>query len=272
MRVVIVTVVKGDVFGLKRTEQSILQQSEKVHWVLITPDNQSGTAKYALQLHSKKIVDEIISDLGGGVYAAMNLAMESLKSDDWIWFLNAGDEFAFRNSYESVLREVQKTSHSWLFGGHFLGSDQGAILGEIEAPARFKAPNQLFAKKYVSHQAVIFKNSFLQSLNGFRTNLKVAADWDLLVRASHCDTGGRIPEALAIFYMGGLSTRSRQTGNLELLRLRSEYLGKFYLPKSILWFGFRYFRNKFVQSFERTNPNSANLIRKIRLGIKSRVP
>ena len=45
MRVVIVTVVKGDVFGLKRTEQSILQQSEKVHWVLITPDNQSGTAK-----------------------------------------------------------------------------------------------------------------------------------------------------------------------------------------------------------------------------------
>lgn len=271
MRVVIVTVVKDDLVGLKRTEHSVLEQSSKVHWVIVTPNNKSETVQYASQLRAKEIVDQVITDLGGGVYAAMNLASQSLGIDDWIWFLNAGDEFASHDAYEKVLKHVRSTNHNWLFGGHFLGSEQGQKLGEIKSPDRFIASNQLFAKKYVSHQAVIFKNSLLQSLNGFRTNLIVAADWDLLVRASRRDTGGRIPETLAIFYLGGLSTKLRQMSNLELLKLRNEHLGKIYLPKSLIWFGFRFFRNKFVQSFESVNPNSANFIRKIRFDIKSKL-
>lgn len=267
---VVVTVVKDDLQALQKTSLSVLKQSIRPTWLIVTPKDGSPTWNYASQLSNDGSSSSLLIDNGGGVYTAMNLAIQELSNDQWIWFLNAGDEFADKDSVKNVLNYLSQTPHNWVYGGHFLGSAEGKILGEIKAPEKFKSSNQLFARKYVSHQAVIFKNSFLKSLNGFRPNLKVAADWDLLVRAASIDTGERIPTTLAVFYMGGLSTESRQQGNWELLKLRSEHLGKRYWLKSIFWFGYRSLRNMFVQSFEGTNPYTANLIRKIRLRIKAR--
>ena len=259
------TVVKDDVEGLIRTAKSITDQSITPRWIIITPFDRSRTHEYSQKLFSQGKVTKIIQDESSGVYPAMNLAIDSIQPGDWVWFLNAGDEFASQNSYDIAKNSTLRTKARWLYGGHNLGSERGEVLGEMRSPTEFKTSNQLFAKKYISHQAVIFKAEFLQELNGFDVQFKVAADWELMSRAALRDRPDQIKATLANFYMGGLSTQTRQKGNLELLRIRNLHLPFKYFPKSYLWFAFRCIRNFFVQSFESNLPELTNKIRRIRI-------
>ena len=269
MSVKVVTVVKDDLFGLKRTEHSIREQSNIVSWVLVTPNDGSQTHEYAQQLKSAGIAKAIIPDQGSGVYAAMNQAVAEITEGEWLWFLNAGDEFATINTYELVSKYAQDSINSWIYGGHYLGSKDGKILGEVKTPSQFRISNQLFAKKYVSHQSTIFRAKFLRDLGGFQNHLKIAADWDLMVRASLVDPGLRIPEILSTFYMGGLSTESRQQGNRELFQIRKLYLGRKYTLKNYWWFGYRWIRNGIVQNLEGVSIQLTDRIRTIRLSIRN---
>lgn len=265
MNLLIVTVVKNDLFGLKRTEASIRRQNQYANWVIVTPPNQSETFQYTLTLKEEGLVSRVLPDSGKGIYPAMNLAISEFEGEEWLWFLNAGDEFARNDSLALVESHILETRSKWMYGGHKLGSDSGLVLGEVKSPTAFRIENQLFAKNYVSHQATIFKNQFLQELGGFRESLRIASDWDLLVRASKIDKGLRIEEPISIFYMGGESTVQRKIGNRELLFLRKEHLARRFSIKSYLWFVYREFRNCVVQFLEARSPELANKIRKLRI-------
>lgn len=268
MTVKVVTVVKDDLIGLQRTTKSVREQSIPVSWILVIPNTPSNTRVFAESLKAQGIVQDIIDDEGLGVYPAMNISIWKSHPDDWIWFLNAGDTFAAKDSYNIVNHFIEKTTCKWIYGGHFLGTDSGTIIGEVPAPIEFEASNQLFAHKYVSHQSVVFNSRLLKLLDGFDDNFKIAADWELMVRASKICKGERIPEFLSVFYMGGLSTINRQRGNLELLKIRHVNLPKKYVFKSYFWFLYRSMRNFLVQKVEVFNPEAANAIRKFRFKLR----
>ena len=268
MNLVVVTVVKDELENLVRTEKSIRGQSERVTWVIVTPKNLSETYLHVRRLSESGILQKILDDRGQGVYSAMNLAINESGPDEWIWFINAGDEFPTADTYASVKKIVMDFSQSWAYGGHFLGSDEGKILGKRPAPSQFNSRNQLFARKYVSHQSTIFKAELLRQLGGFDTNLQIASDWDLLVRASKLAIGQRIPDEISIFYMGGLSTKNRHLGNMELLQLRKKHLTNFDFLLSYSWFYYRCLRNGLVRSVELQNPTLLNRIRKVRFMIR----
>ncbi len=261
---------KNDLPALQRTEASIRAQSIRLNWLVITPTDSTTTYLHASNLRAEGLITNFIPDNGLGIYPAMNLAIKESQESDWLWFLNAGDEFAAYNSAEIVLKYIEASNMKWLYGGNKLGSSAGNILGENRAPLLFDTRNQLFAKKYVSHQSTIFENRFLNELGGFREHLKVAADWDLMVRASNICPGQRIKETISVFYMGGLSTLSRNTSNRELLALRKEHLEEKFLLKSYIWFAYREVRNYFVRSFEVKYSDKANEFRRLRFKIKSR--
>jgi len=271
MTVNIVTVVKDDLAGIKKTTASIIQQNDNLCWTVVTPRDATEILAYVEQLKVAGIVTKIIQDDGFGVYPAMNQAIEQCKEDEWLWFLNAGDIFADNESYRKVLNALNTTTKKWLYGGHYLGSDSGELLAEIPAPQHFMPANQLFAKEYVSHQAVIFNGQFLKSLNGFNINYRIAADWDLMVRAWKICRGQRISESLSVFYMGGISTTKRQLANRELLQIRKMHLSRKYFIKSYMWFIYRFFRNSLVRKIEIQNPNIANQIRKIRFKYRDKL-
>ncbi len=261
---------KNDLPGLKRTEASIRAQSVRLSWLVITPADSSTTYRHVSNLIAEGLITDYIPDNGGGIYSAMNLAIKESQKNDWLWFINAGDEFADKKSAELVVNYINESQAKWLFGGNKIGSSKGKILGENPSPKFFDRTNQLFSKKYVSHQSTIFKNGFLQELGGFREHLKIAADWDLMVRASSIDAGQRISEVISVFYMGGLSTLSRKKANKELLALRKEHLEKGYALKSNSWFVYREIRNFIVQSFELKCSTKVDKIRRIRFIIKSK--
>jgi hypothetical protein len=269
MSLAIVTVVKDDFQGLLRTQYSLSDQLIKVNWWVVTPKDDSSTYFLAQDLVERGIILKLIIDDGNGLYSAMNKAISVAPPNSWLWFLNAGDEFASRNSCEIVERAISMSSSRWIYGGHFLGSSTYQILGEFKSPPIFKASKQLFAKDYISHQSTIFEAGFLQELGGFNVNYRIAADWELMIRASLLEPPTRVKDSLSIFYMGGLSTKSRQISNFELLKVRSTYLHPKFLLKSYIWFTYRLFRNFVVQVAELMFPDSTNALRKIRLSSRS---
>ena len=271
MSVNVVTVVKDDLEGIRRTSKSVIQQSIPVHWIVVTPRGYPDISEYIEGLKLDGIVVAIIEDDGLGVYPAMNQAISWCAKEDWIWFLNAGDTFADKDSYSKVVSVIARTTKQWVFGGHYLASDSGSIITEMPAAKQFKSSNQLFSRKYISHQSAIFEAQFLQRLNGFNTKYKIAADWDLMARASQICKGDRIPETLSVFYLGGLSTYSRQKGNQELLKIRSIQLSKKYVIKNYWWFFYRSGRNYIVRRFEIANPEKANSIRRFRFLVRKKL-
>ena len=269
MNLIVVTVVKDDLLGLIKTENSIDSQDKSVSWIVVTPFDDSDTHKHCQNLLMSGKVFKLLQDQGDGVYSAMNQAIFDSSEKDWLWFLNAGDEFIHSNSYSRVIEEIQKVNSRWIFGGHRLSSESSKTLGDFKSPNKFKISNQLFAKRYISHQATVFQVGFLHLLNGFNTTFRVAADWDLMARASLIEPPARLDFLLCNFYMGGLSTKARQLSNLELLKIRSKYLPFWYIPKSYWWFFYRIFRNKLVQTLEGKFPEFTNSMRTIRIRIKN---
>lgn len=264
----VVTVVKDDLSGLKRTEKSVNAQSKKVAWTLVTPNDGSTTYQYAQFLKNSKIASDVLLDKHNGVYEAMNQVIDVTNGEDWLWFLNAGDEFAATNTYQLVDAFAQVSPNNWIFGGHFLGSEVGGILGEVKTPQAFKISNQLFARKYVCHQATIFQANLLQEMGGFDLSYKIAADYDLMARASKLDPGTSIDATIAVFYLGGISSRARQKANAELLQLRKKHLGRRFVAKNYVFFFYRLCRNYVLLELEKKSPNLVNIIRKVKVIFK----
>lgn len=263
----IITVVKDDLSGLKRTENSLHNFAPNEIWSIVTPFDESETHKYSLGLFEDGIIRNLIPDAGLGVYAAMNAAIASHSLDSWLWFINSGDEIGSGEAVDLIKQRVLSRDHRWFYGGYHLASESGQILGEKLAPQNFKIENQLFSKHYVSHQALIVSNSLLTKIDGFDTNLKISADWDLFVRLSNIEDPGRIDFPLSVFHMGGISTQARVLGNRELLSLRKKYLPKKFLLKSYYWFIFRTIRNQLVRMLENYLPQVADKLRKLRFKI-----
>lgn len=264
MSVIVVTVVKNDFENLRVTADSILAQSTKVDWLLVTPFDGSRTFAYCQELRDSLIASEVYQDHGGGIYPAMNLALSIVSKDDWVWFLNAGDVFADRYSYWTISNLVAKSQSQWVYGSHTLANVNGRVLGDRLAPKEVLLKKQLFAKEHISHQATIFKNDLLLKLGGFNTKYEIAADWDLIARASKLCTGERVAQSLCIFRLGGLSSVNRQKGNRELFMIRLEHLQKRFLVKSVIWFCYRTFRNQLVLVAEKLTPDFTDNVRRFK--------
>jgi hypothetical protein len=269
VNIVIITVVKSDLIGLRRTEESLKSQNEQFKWIIVTPKDQSETFKYIEKLQEKNLVDRVFYDSGLGIYNAMNIPLPKLEDSDWVWYLNSGDEIAFPDTLRFIKRIIGNTNKKWVYGGHLLASNPNKILGEVPAPVHFNVRNQLFALSYVSHQSVLVEAGLLKKVGGFNENYKIAADWDLLVRISQHDSGERISQPLAVFYLGGSSSTNKQIGNLELLKIRSNHLDLRYTLPSVLWFLYRFFRNNFIDVVVRWFPDLIDKARSLRLKIKN---
>jgi len=270
MTIVLVTVVKSDLKGLKITADSVSAQSSKVDWLIVTPFNDSSTYEFARKLELSGLARKVIRDDDRGIYQAMNIALSAISESEWVWYLNAGDEFAGADTYNTVSKRVELSKGKWAYGSHLIANSDGMIIGTRLAPENFKAERQLFAKDYISHQATVFKKEILSQVGGFDEQYQVAADWDLIVKASQINIGEKLDVIMCVFKMGGYSTLNRQIGNRELLHLRKRYLPKSYRAKNVYWFLYRSIRNELVLKVERIFPSQIDILRIKRMSFRNR--
>jgi len=219
----IVTVVKDDEAGLHRTLASIDSSppaaTETIEWLIV--DSSSDRQAVNRVLDSAHIVCRYYWVPPTGVYPAMNSGLKE-ATGTYVLFLNAGDELNSQDVLPSLLDQLRTHSPTWLYG-------QVAFIDPHETkvtPPPFdyqRERDALFARgRFPPHQGTIASRELLQSLGGFDTNLRVAADYALALRLSQIADPLELNTTIANFHTGGLSTNEWRLSVHEFHRARLE--------------------------------------------------
>lgn len=153
-------------------------------------------------------VSQVISEKDKGTYDALNKGI-SLATGEVIGLLHADDFFAYNEALADIA-DIFKTH----------GTD--AIYGDLAYIPRFgkrrlvrtwisgEYTNKKFYQGWMPpHPTFYMKRSCYQSLGGYDISLKIAADYDAMVRYMLIKkiTVVYIPKILVYMKMGGISTR-----------------------------------------------------------------
>lgn len=223
----IVTVVKNDLAGLRKTRLALENQTY-IHWKHIIIDSAStdGTLEFLQELPTTNTI--FTSEQDSGIYCAMNKGWRCAEENSFVLFLNANDTFAFENSLTIAAKSFLENPQSdWGATVHEeISRDGKHWVSKLVSPVSIS--NQLYAFGYRSHQSVVMRASFIKTLKGFNETYQFAADWDLIVRGILLSKPIEWWHALGRFELGGYSSKYILESHLELKMLR-----KIYLPQTI---------------------------------------
>ena len=221
----VITVVKNDLKGLQKSRESLENQQNK-NWTHIIIDGLSndGTLNYLNSLPKENTI--CVSESDFGIYHAMNKAWKYANPESYIFYLNARDVFTDTMSLSEASKMLETSPDSnWGCTTHeeIWENGEGWVCKLVSPPS---INNQLYAYGYRSHQGVVMKASFIESLGGFDEKYRLAADWDLISRAISAESPLVWIHPLGRFQLGGESSIRLLEAHMELRQIRRQYFVK----------------------------------------------
>ncbi len=209
----IITVARNNLAGLKKTGESIANQSSRdFEWIVIDGGSDDGSASWLRATEAKWI-----SEPDGGIYDAMNKGI-AMAHGDFVMFMNAGDIFATNDVLEKIknVLAAQKEMPGFVYGDSLETADGFAV----EKPARCLSKIRIGMPTH--HQAMLYRRQAIGNLR-FDTKYRIAADHKFT--AQFLKTAGealRLPFPVCIFESGGVSQQHARQGRQEIFRVRKE--------------------------------------------------
>lgn len=215
----IITVVKDDPAGFRRTIESLLPQDLIGVEVVVVDGSADRQVVESVLRDNPTVPAEYGWEAPAGVYPAMNSALGRAHGE-YAYFLNAGDRLHDPNALVRIRELIHQTRPAWLYAQVCFIDE----LGIETTPPPFDYSSEraaCFARgRFPPHQGVIADTDLIKELGGFDTSYLVAADYALILRlAMHADPV-ESPIVLADFSRGGLSTTAWRRANKEFHRAR----------------------------------------------------
>jgi len=165
-----------------------------------------------------------ISEPDHGIYDAMNKGL-AMASGDVVAILNADDMYAHHEVLSRVAKVLADKSLDLCFADLNFINEQEKVVRHYSS-ARFQ-PKQLRNGWMPAHPTLYVRKSFFDKVGKFRTDYKIAADYEWIVRAfSTLKASWKyVPEVWVNMRMGGVSTnsmKSRWVLNNEIVRACKE--------------------------------------------------
>lgn len=229
LRVTIITVCFNSEAHIADTLKSIDTQSwPNIEHVVIDGASTDGTLRI-LQSHPRA-ARRVLSEPDEGIYDAMNKGL-ALASGDLVGFLNADDMLAWPGAVEAIANAAAD-------------DNTGAVCGDLVYVRRDRPDDVLrywrsgaFASSRLRfgwmppHPTFYVRRSLLARVGGFDTQLRIAADYDFMLRCL-CRTDisvAYLPQVLVKMRTGGASNRSlsamMRKSREDLLALRRNDVG-----------------------------------------------
>jgi glycosyltransferase involved in cell wall biosynthesis len=219
-KISIITVTFNSEDYISNAVDSVLGQSYKnIEYIVI--DGKSTDKTVDILQSYKGRISKLISEKDTGIYDAMNKGI-SLASGDVVGILNSDDFYIDEFVIERVAKEFEKKIDCLYADLVYVRSNN---LNKI---VRYYDSSQFSPSKFAygwmpAHPTFFVKKDIYNNHGIFRTDLKIAADFDLMVRLLYT-------QALTCFYMkepiikmrvGGVSTSfsSIWINNIETLRV-----------------------------------------------------
>lgn len=196
----IVTVVKDDLNGLKRTIDSIENQETNDYEYLVI-DGSDEKLSHQIKTESSRIIHaNYFHKQPRGIYDAMNFGVEH-ATGEYILFLNAGDILVDKSSISTLLTDLSEYPEVDIFAYEVLYVTPHNFFYSIKSPS-------IQSEEYADfhHQGVLMSRKIFNSIGGFDLEYKLAADGDLLDRALSLSQVRLMDRIIVAFDMRGVSS------------------------------------------------------------------
>ncbi len=251
MKVSVITVCYNALLDLKKTVESVLEQTY-TDWEYIVVDGASsdGTQDYLQSMTAsfseRKIPFRWISEQDRGIYEAMNKGV-LLAHGDYINFQNAGDGFYGKEALEKFFAHDLESDKGILFGDTFQIYDFGSGIAKYED---YKKDNPIMP---FCHQSCFVKNELMKKYR-FDESYRVIADHDLFFRLHQDGVKWQYIEEVVSCYNGQYGVSASNPLLLRLEGLRVHHITeRWYYPLAVCW---TYVRYGWIAWFKRSMPQS----------------
>lgn len=211
----VVTIVKDDLDGFTRTEQSVSAQiNQDFEWLIVDGSElpiEGVTAPNARCVWSEP----------RGIYPAMNTALKIARGE-FILYLNAGDTFATHQAVDQILGCIHDHRPIWLYGQASFESPDGALHTPPPFDYATEKRHYFSRGRFPPHQATIAQSRVLKDLGGFDESYKIVADYKIFLTLSTLADPVEMNHEIARFFQGGLSSVLWQDSLMEFRRARHE--------------------------------------------------
>ena len=223
--VTVITVVFNGATTLEHTIRSVIEQTyDNVEHIII--DGGSTDATLDILRKYEDNIDYWVSEKDEGIYDAMNKGI-ALAKGDYIGTLNSDDFFATSSALEKIIACFQESDVDAVFSR--LDIIDSANLDRVLRKYRISrfSPFMLRIGVMPPHPTFYCKRSCYEKAEPYRTDYRIAADFEMLVRLllKHHVTWKFINETTVKMRSGGVSNNGIQSNwrvNREIIRACSE--------------------------------------------------
>jgi len=172
----VITVVRNDKNQLKKTFNNVTCQNyPNIEYIIIDGASNDGTGNWLLTLDSD-VIDYWVSEPDGGISDAFNKGIRHAQGD-WIFFLNAGDEFIDAYVIRDMIAVANDCSIVTAFAC-YANNEKKTIPRQVK-----KNTDSLFQRSWICHQATFVRRDVFNNVGLFNEGLKVRMDFDFWLRA-----------------------------------------------------------------------------------------
>jgi glycosyltransferase involved in cell wall biosynthesis len=224
----IVTICKNNLEGLRKTLESVRNQTNKqFEFLVIDGNSNDGTREYIEK--NNTYITKFISEPDFGIYDAQNKGIK-IASGEYILFLNSGDVLLNDSTLEELLSHIKN---------HVVKK-----IGIYYSDVFLKKENQLYKKTYkkilsafylsneiINHQSQIIQTKILQK-NLFDLKYKLASDYELFLRLVFKNKINymHLDMVISIYDLSGVSTTM---SGIETYQSEHSEIRKIYFPDEV---------------------------------------
>jgi len=216
----IITINYNDALGLKKTMDSVINQSYKdIEYIVIDGGSSDSSVKIIQSYNDDRL--QWISEPDTGIYNAMNKGIFR-ATGEYLLFLNSGDFLISNTILKTVIPKLD-ASCSFNSCNLLLDGDEKRIK---EHPEQISF--SYLVTSTVSHPSTFIKNEMFVKYGVYNEDNKVISDWEFFFKTLglNGESFQNIKETLTVFDMHGISSNDENT---KLITAEKEAVYKKYL-------------------------------------------
>ena len=197
----IITINYNDVVGLKRTFESVVNQTWKEFEYIVIDGGSNDGSKEFLEENNDQLT-YWISEPDKGIYNAMNKGI-NVANGEYLLFLNSGDFLYSRESFEKAKKVLEKAKKD-IYYGNIIVRGQEDRLPTFPDTLSFN----YFYTGTLHHPASFVRKSCLLEMGGDDESLKIVSDWKFFIVGIFKKgfSFEYFDEIVSVFDVGGVSS------------------------------------------------------------------
>jgi glycosyltransferase involved in cell wall biosynthesis len=208
LKVSIITITYNSSKTLDETVRSVLEQSyDNIEYIII--DGQSVDTTLEIIKSYGDTISKYISEKDNGIYDAMNKGV-SIAKGDIIGFINSDDKLNSNDCVSEIVKVFQVYKCDVAYGDKiYTESNNTDKVVRYWKAGEYNKNN--FKKGWMPpHLSTYIKRDFYEKYGKFRTDFKIAADYELMFRFMYKYNAKSkyLPKVIARMRSGGISNKS----------------------------------------------------------------